>query len=99
MLRDGRREARGAPKPRPSADIWLDSVSPSTTKPSPEELRQWDLEERGNSGRSFFLTTLALRATSLITALAVIIVGTLAILSPWNFGNKDLLPAIIAVSL
>ncbi|KAK0754857.1 hypothetical protein B0T18DRAFT_386673 [Schizothecium vesticola] len=96
MPRDGRREARGAPKPRPSVEIWLDSVSPSTTtKPSPEELRQWDLDDRGNSGRSFFLTTVVLRATSLIAALAVVIV-CLTIIAPLRYSTKDLVPTLIA---
>lgn len=98
MPRDGRREARGAPEPRPSADVWLDSVSPSITKPSPEELGQWDLDERGNLGRSFFLTTVVLRATSLIAALAVVII-CLIIIGPWESSSKDLIPVLIAVSL
>ena len=98
MPRDSRREARGAPKARPSVEVWLDSVSPSTTKPSPEELRQWDLDDRGNSGRSFFLTTVVLRATSLIAALAVVIV-CLIIIAPLRYSTKELVPTLIAVSL
>ncbi|KAK1835876.1 hypothetical protein QBC39DRAFT_129313 [Podospora conica] len=99
MPREGRRETRGAPRPRPSVEIWLDSVPPSTSKPSPEELRQWDLDERGHSGRSFFITTVVLRATSLIAAFTVVIVSLTIIVPDSFYYSGDLVPTLIACFL
>src|SRR4051812_33044053 len=98
MPRDGPQqpEDRRAPEPCPSVDIWLDSVPPSTTKPSPEEQRQWDLDDRGSSGKAFFFISVGLRVTSLIAALSVVVISLTQITSIryiWVEPETDLLPS------
>ncbi|KAK0636080.1 hypothetical protein B0T17DRAFT_67537 [Bombardia bombarda] len=95
---------RPPPRPQPAfnpiVESWLDSLPPSTTKPSPEELKQWKLDDVGGQRRGWFITNIVLRAVSLLFALAIFAITLSIITIRWTAAStKDRLASALAVSL
>ncbi|KAK3936629.1 hypothetical protein QBC46DRAFT_452570 [Diplogelasinospora grovesii] len=64
-----RPQPRPAPPHDPAVESWLNTLPPSTVKPSPEELRQWKLDDDGDAGKGWFIAAIILRVLSLVFAL------------------------------
>ncbi|KAK3359463.1 hypothetical protein B0T25DRAFT_533039 [Lasiosphaeria hispida] len=98
MRRDSLRQpTRPPPIFNPAVESWLDGLPFSATKPSPQELRQWNLKRRDSSGRGSFVASIILRVISLVFSLTVTFLA-LSIVVPAVFPVVvvRLVPALVA---
>ncbi|KAK3328539.1 hypothetical protein B0T19DRAFT_424872 [Cercophora scortea] len=109
MVRDTLRHpppSHAPPRPPPpvfnresTVDSWLESLPTNSTKPSPEELRQWSLNNRGGSRRAWLCNSIFLRGVSLVLALTITIYALYLFMgAQYSYHNNGRLTAALVVA-
>ena len=81
-------------------ESWLAQGPLAAAKVTPEELRQWNLdyERSRRPGRGLYITAVALRVLSLVSAFIVAVLGFQLLPSFYGYGEYRLAPMIVPVS-
>lgn len=98
-LRTLHRQPQPPPRVHPAIESWHGQVPSTVAKLTPQELRQWKLDDAGpdRPGKGLYLTTIALRVLSFVLAFVIAVIG-LKMLSIGGCNLYRQAPVIVPVS-